>query len=165
MESIKKTYKPKEDKVAKLTKAYNEIKSVKPIKCDLFVKAAKLLVLVVLMSSCTAQYHLKRACKLDSTICNQKTIVFDTLIYTDSLEIYEVFETQVHDTIVIDTGSVKVTIIRDHDIIRTYVKQRPDTVRVTKTFNVPQYIQKENEINWWVLGTIAFFLLWLIRKL
>ncbi len=160
-----KQYKPKEDKVAKLTKAYNEIKAVKPIKCDLFVKAAKLLVLVVLMSSCTAQYHLKRACKLDSTICNQKTIVFDTLIYTDSLEIYEVFETQVHDTIVIDTGSVKVTIIRDHDIIRTYVKQRPDTVRVTKTYNVPQYIQKENEINWWVLGTIAFFLLWLIRKL
>lgn len=160
-----KQYKPKEDKVAKLTKAYNEIKAVKPIKCELFTKTAKIIGFLVLLSSCSANYHLKQACKKDSTICNQKTIVFDTLIYTDSLEIYEVFETQVHDTITIDTGSVKVTIIRDHDIIRTYVKQRPDTVRITKTYKVPQYIQKENEINWWVLVTIAFFLLWLIRKL
>ncbi len=165
MESIKKTYKPKEDKVAKLTKAYNEIKSVKPIKCELFTKTAKIIGFLVLLSSCSADYHLKQACKKDSTICNQKTIVFDTLIYTDSLEIYEVFETQVHDTITIDTGSVKVTIIRDHDIIRTYVKQRPDTVRITKTYNVPQYIQKENEINWWIIGGIVIFLIWLIKKL
>jgi hypothetical protein len=165
MESIKKTYKPKEDKVAKLTKAYNEIKSVKPIKCELFTKTAKIIGFLVLLSSCSADYHLKQACKKDSTICNQKTIVFDTLIYTDSIEIYEVFETQVHDTITIDTGSVKVTIIRDHDIIRTYVKQRPDTVRITKTYNVPQYIQKENKINWWIIGGIVIFLIWLIKKL
>lgn len=160
-----KQYKPKEDKVAKLTKAYNEIKSVKPIKCELFTKTAKIIAFLVVLSSCSANYHLKQACKKDSTICNQKTIVLDTIVYTDSVEIYEVFETQVHDTITIDTGSVKVTIIRDHDIIRTYVKQRPDTVRITKTFNVPQYIQKENKVNWWVLGTIAFFLLWLIKKI
>lgn len=165
MEFVKKTYKPKEDKVAKLTKAYNEIKAVKPIKCDLFVKAAKILVLVVLMSSCNAQWHLKRACKLDSTICNQKTIVFDTIVYTDSIEIFEEFVTEVHDTITIDTGSVKVTIIRDHDIIRTYVKQRPDTIRITKTFKVPQYIKKENEINWWIIGGVVIFVIWLIKKI
>ena len=165
MEFVKKTYKPKEDKVAKLTKAYNEIKAVKPIKCELFTKTAKIIALLVLLSSCSANYHLKQACKKDSTICNQKTIIYDTIVYTDSIEIFEVFETTVHDTITIDTGSIKVTIIRDHDIIKTYVKQRPDTIRITKTFKVPQYIKKENEINWWIIGSIVIILIWVIKKI
>lgn len=160
-----KQYKPKEDKVAKLTKAYNEIKSVKPIKCELFTKTAKIIAFLVLLSSCSANYHLKQACKKDSTICNQKTIVYDTIVYTDSVEIYNEFITEVHDTITIDTGSVKVTIIRDHDIIRTYVKQKPDTIRITKTFKVPQYIRKENEINWWIIGAIVIILIWVIKKI
>jgi len=86
-------------------------------------------------------------------------------VYTDSIEIYETFETEVHDTIVIDTGSVRVEIIRDHDIIRTYIKQRPDTVKITKTISVPQVIMKENDWNPWViLIALISILLWLIKK-
>jgi hypothetical protein len=87
----------------------------------------------------------------------------DTVIYRDSIEIYEVFETQVHDTIIIDTGSVRVEIIRDHDIIRTYVKQKPDTTRITITKQMPPRIIYRDKVNWWWLILIPL-LLWLIYK-
>ena len=162
MESIKKPYKPKPDKVQKLEKVYKEIKASKPVKSFLFGKA---LVLMVLLSSCSAQWHLKEACKKDSTICQPKIFIIDTIVYTDSIEIYETFETEIHDTIVIDKGSVRVEIIRDHDIIRTYIKQRPDTVKITKTISVPQVIMKENDWNPWViLIALISILLRLIKK-
>ena len=89
----------------------------------------------------------------------------DTVVYRDSIEIYETFETQVHDTIIIDTGSVRVEIYRDHDVIRTYIKQRPDTIKITKTVNVPQVIMKEKDWNPWViLIALISILLWLIKK-
>lgn len=162
MESIKKPYKPKPDKVQKLEKVYKEIKASKPVKSFLFGKA---LVLMVLLSSCSAQWHLKQACKKDSTICQPKIFIIDTIVYTDSVEIFQTFETEVHDTMIIDTGSVRVEIYRDHDIIRTYIKQRPDTVKITKTISVPQVIMKENDWNPWViLIALISILLWLIKK-
>jgi hypothetical protein len=148
---------------------YKEIKASKPVKSFLFAKAV---VLMVLLSSCSAQWHLKQACKKDGTICKPQVVKLDTIIYTDSVEIYETFETQVHDTIIIDTGSVRVEIYRDHDVIRTYIKQRPDTIKITKTVNVPQVIMQENYWNPWVilialiisLISILFLKLWLIKK-
>ena len=162
MESIKKPYKPKPDKVQKLEKVYKEIKASKPVKSFLFGKA---LVLMVLLSSCSAQWHLKQACKKDSTICQPKIFIIDTIVYTDSVEIYKTFYTEVHDTMIIDTGSVRVDIYRDHDIIRTYIKQRPDTVKITKTISVPQVVMKEKDWNPWViLIALISILLWLIKK-
>ena len=162
MESIKKPYKPKPDKVQKLEKVYKEIKASKPVKSFLFGKA---LVLMVLLSSCSAQWHLKQACKKDSTICQPKIFIIDTIVYTDSVEIFQTFETEVHDTMIIDTGSVRVEIYRGHDIIRTYIKQRPDTVKITKTISVPQVIMKEKDWNPWViLIALISILLWLIKK-
>ncbi len=122
--------------------------------------------IIILLSSCSANWHLKQACKKDPVICQPQKIVFDTIVYTDSVEIYEVFETEVHDTIVIDTGSVKVTIIRDHDIIRTYVKQKPDTIRVSKTITVPpRIIPSEKEYPWWlVIVAGILFILLIIKK-
>jgi hypothetical protein len=132
------------------------------VKSFLFAKAV---VLMVLLSSCSAQWHLKQACKKDGAICQPKIFVLDTIIYTDSVEIYEEFYTEVHDTIIIDTGSIRVEIYRDHDIIRTYIKQRPDTIKITKTVSVPQVIMKENYWNPWViLIALISILLWLIKK-
>jgi hypothetical protein len=84
---------------------------------------------------------------------------------TDTIEYYEEFYTDVHDTIVIDTGSVLVKIIRDHDVIRTYIKQKPDTVRVSKTITLPPRVSiKECDYPWWlVIVSIVLFLLLIIK--
>lgn len=123
------------------------------------------LIFIVLLTSCSAKWHLKQACKKDFTICQPQKVVFDTIVYTDSVEIYEMFETEVHDTIVIDTGSIRVEIIRNHDIIRTYIKQRPDTVRISKTITLPPKVSiKEDEYPWWlVIVSIVLFLLLIIK--
>lgn len=123
------------------------------------------LILIVLLTSCSAKWHLKQACKKDIAICQQQVVRFDTLYITDTLEYYEEFYTEVHDTIVIDTGSLRVEIIRNHDIIKTYIKQRPDTVRISKTITLPPRVSiKEDEYPWWlVIVSIVLFLLLIIK--
>jgi hypothetical protein len=127
---------------------------------------ARAIIIALLLSSCSAQWHLKKACKKDPAICQPQVVKFDTIIYTDSVEIFETFYTEVSDTIVIDTGSVIVKIIRDHDIIRTYVKQKPDTIKVSKTITLPPRISvKECDYPWWlVIVSIVLFLLIVLRK-
>jgi hypothetical protein len=120
------------------------------------------LVIAALLTSCSAEWHHEKACKKAPIYC-MEWVRLDTVVYRDSIEIYEVFETQVHDTIIIDTGSVRVEIIRDHDIIRTYVKQKPDTTKITITKQMPPRIIYRDKVNWWWLILIPL-LLWLIYK-
>ena len=63
MESIKKPYKPKADKVEKLTKVYAELKKAMPKANTLFKGVAKVLFLGIFFASCSAQWHLKTAVK------------------------------------------------------------------------------------------------------
>jgi hypothetical protein len=119
-------------------------------------------VIAALLTSCSAEWHHEKACKKAPIYC-MEWVRLDTVVYRDSIEIYEVFETQLHDTIIIDTGSVRVEIIRDHDIIRTYVKQKPDTTRITITKQMPPRIIYRDKVNWWWLILIPL-LLWLIYK-
>ena len=122
--------------------------------------------LILLLSSCSAQWHFEKACKKDPVICQPQVVKWDTIYVTDTIEYYEEFYTEVHDTIVIDTGSVLVKIIRDHDIIRAYVKQKPDTVKISKTITLPPRISvKECDYPWWLLiVSIVLFLLLVLKK-
>jgi hypothetical protein len=109
---------------------------------------------------------MKRVCKKDPMLCQpKKIVVLDTIVYTDTLEFYEEYFTDVHDTIVIDTGSVTVKIIREHDIIKTYIKQKPDTIRITKSVTMPpQIVYTESWFKWWYL-LIIFAIFALIIKI
>jgi IS1 family transposase len=109
---------------------------------------------------------MKRVCEKDPMLCQpKKIVVIDTIVYTDTLEFYEEYFTDVHDTIVIDTGSVTVKIIREHDIIKTYIKQRPDTIRITKSVTMPpQIVYTESWFKWWYL-LIIFAIFALIIKI
>jgi hypothetical protein len=102
--------------------------------------------IIILLTSCSAEWHHEKACKKAPIYC-MEWVRLDTVVYRDSIEIYEVFETQVHDTIIIDTGSVRVEIIRDHDIIRTYVKQKPDTTKITIAKQMPPRIIYRDKVN------------------
>ncbi len=124
------------------------------------------LIITLLLSGCSANWHMKRVCKKDPVLCQpKKIVVLDTIVYTDTLEFYEEYFTDVHDTIVIDTGSITVKIIREHDIIKTYIKQRPDTIRITKSVTMPpQIVYAESWFKWWYL-LIIFAIFALIIKI
>lgn len=116
--------------------------------------------LIILLTSCSAEWHFEQACKKKPIYCLDN-YVYDTIVYRDSFHYHSVDTTKMVDTITVDTGSVYVRIIRDHDIIRTFIKQKPDTIRITKTFSKPPRIVYKQ--TWWWLLLIPL-LLWLIYK-
>jgi hypothetical protein len=161
---MKKNYKPKPEKVEKLTKLYTEIKMIKAVKCDIFTKTAKIIGILVLFSSCSAQYHLKKALKKDPTIIEKKVLVQkDTLIIRQSYTITDTFTTRVLDTIIIEDEGIKTIVYRNHDVIRVKTIVKGDTIKVWQTIYKPLVKIKDCQHNYWfyvilvsvaILGTI-----------
>lgn len=142
MELVKKTYKPKEEKVKKLTKYFTELKIVKPGNCDLFTKA-KLIVILVMLTGCSAEWHLKKAIKKNPSLIQPSVHTIDTIIIRDSFEFSDTFVTKTIDTITIEKEGVKTIVYRDHDIIKVRTIVKPDTIRIQKTIRVPQIQYQE----------------------
>ena len=76
MESnVKKTYAPKANKVAKLKTYMASVKVANVVKCDLFTKTTKVIAILLLLSGCSAQYHIEKACKKQPDLCKVKVKV------------------------------------------------------------------------------------------
>ena len=123
------------------------------------------LLLIIFFSSCSATWHLKRAVKKDPNILLEQVVKIDTFVVRDTFVYHRVDTTNVVDTITIDTGSVQVQIIREHDVIRTFIKQKPDTAYITITKTLPpSVIYKEPWFKWWYM-LIIFAIFVIIIKL
>lgn len=119
--------------------------------------------LILLLSSCSAQWHHKQACKKDTAYCATE-IRIDTFTVRDTFIYHRVDTTSVIDTITIDTGSVQVKIIREHDIIKTIIKQKPDTTFLTITKQLPPKVIVKYKVPFWVyIICIATSVLLIIR--
>jgi len=120
----------------------------------------RIFLLLILISSCSAEYHYNKACKKDTSYCATEVRI-DTFTVRDTFAYYRVDTTNQIDTITIDTGSIQVQIIREFDVIRTTIKQKPDTTFLTVYKKVtPKIIYKQTY--WWLL--LIPLLLWLIYK-
>jgi len=123
------------------------------------------LILAILLSSCSAQWHLNRAVKKDPNILLEQVVKIDTFTVRDTFTYHDTFVTKSVDTITIDTGSVQVRIIREHDVIRTTITQKPDTAFITIEKQLPpQVLYKEHWFKWWYL-LIIFAIFVIIIKL
>jgi hypothetical protein len=166
MESIKKPYKPKADKVEKLSKVYAELKKNAPKVSPLFKGVAKVLFLSIFFASCSANWHLKQAVKKNHNIITEKVIrQVDTLIIRDSVKVEHTFTTKSIDTIIIDNEHFKSTIYRYHDTIKLVQVLKADTIRITKKVVVP-VVQNETKYDkaFIFLGAIIL-MIWLIKKI
>jgi len=167
MESVKKTYKPKDEKVKKLTTYMTQLKIVKGIKCDLFTKA----IMILMMSGCSAEYHLKQAIKKNPAMAQISVYGIDTMFVRDSVTITDTFTTKTIDTLTIEKDGVKTIVYRNHDVIRVQTIVKADTIRYTKTIQLPPQIQYKERISvpqkiGVAIGSVLFLLLLfaLIRK-
>ena len=170
MEFVKKTYKPKDEKVKKLTKYFTELKIVKPANCDLFTKG-KIIVLLVMLTGCSAEWHLKKAIKKNPSLIQPSTHTIDTIVIRDSVAFTDTFVSKTIDTLTIEKEGVKTIVYRNHDVIRIKTIVKPDTIRIQKTIRVPQvYYQERFKIPQMVgigvalLLGLLFLILLLIRK-
>jgi hypothetical protein len=166
MESIKKPYKPKAEKVEKLTKVYAELKKAMPKANPLFKGVAKVLFLSIFFASCSANWHLKQAVKKNPNIITEKVIrQVDTLIIRDSVKVENTFTTKSIDTIVIDNEHFKSTIYRYHDTIKLVQVLKGDTIRITKKVVVPQVEHWSHAEDFWVVVVLLIVMIWLIKKI
>lgn len=124
------------------------------------------LLIAILLTSCSAQWHIKQACKKDPAICKPDTItVTDTIKVRDSIYFEKTVVTKEIDTILIDTGGIKVKIIRVKDVIKTIITQEPKTIIKTKTITTkPKIVYKEEKMPWWFIFAVVLLFIALFLK-
>lgn len=143
MEFVKKTYKPKEEKVKKLTQYMTQLKSVAKVTCDLFTKS---ILIIIFLTGCSSQWHLQQAIKKNPSLITTSTHTIDTMFVSDSVTITDTFTTKSIDTITIEKDGVRTIVYRNHDIIRIKTVVKADTIRFTKTITLPAQIKYKERI-------------------
>lgn len=117
-----------------------QLKTINKVKCELFTKAT---IILVMLTGCSAEYHLKKAIKKDPSIIKPTIHMIDTIILTDSVAITDTFVSKTIDTMVVEKDGVKTIVYRNHDVIRIQTVVKPDTIRIQKTITIPQVQYKE----------------------
>ena len=97
----------------------------------------------LLVQSCGASWHLKRAIAKDPTILADAIVRVDTTVVTQSISVADTLV--VRDTITreIVREGVKIKVKRVHDTIRVDVVCPPDTIRVVAEVPVEQVVIRE----------------------
>jgi hypothetical protein len=119
----------------------------------------------LLLQSCGAQWHLKRAIAKDPTIVQETKERIDTVIITEEKAVRDTIVLQRTDTTRIQRNGVRIKIKRIHDTIQIEAECLPDTIRVVKEISVPTVVYKEKKPTFGLvkLFTILVILLILVN--
>jgi len=119
----------------------------------------------LLLQSCGAQWHLKRAIAKDPTIVQERTEVVDTVVITEERTVRDTIVLQSTDTTRIQRNGVRIKIKRIHDTIQVEAECLQDTIRIVKEIKIPELIYKEKKPTFGLvkLFTILVILLILVN--
>lgn len=120
-------------------------------------------ILILLMSSCSAQWHLKTAVRKDPTILKEKVMtVWDTVV-TPPIVVVDTISLTDNDSVVISNDTVSITITKYQD--RWIVKTRVEPIEIVKEVkvNVPvvQYVERNPliaKIGWLLALLIVLYI-------
>lgn len=99
------------------------------------------LILILLLSGCSAQWHLKKALKKDPSII---TTTLDTVVISKPISLRDTFTLSKVDTFIIDTGGVRTEIYRYYDTFKINQFIKGDTVKIVKN-TVKQVVKPEKD--------------------
>ena len=107
------------------------------------MRFVRLVAIGLIVQSCGASWHLKRAIAKDPTILADAIVRVDTTIVTQSIRAVDTLV--VRDTITreIVREGVQIKVKRVHDTIRVDVVCPPDTIRVVAEVPVEQVVIRE----------------------
>ena len=133
--------------------------------------ALPLFATIVLLQSCSAQYHLKRAIKKDPAILKKDTVVVVDTVVTAPVEVRDTVTLSEKDTLVITKERLKLKIVRSFDTIAVEAECESDTI--ISTIRVPYekvvYVQertlKEKLQIWGFYLMVGLFVYLAVRKL
>lgn len=96
-----------------------------------------------MLTSCGAQYHLKRAIAKDPSIVQKEAIKLDTVIITEIKTVKDTFVVKGDTSMVFVNKGVRtqIKVVRDTFMIQTTCP--PDTIRIEKEIYVPKVVYQE----------------------
>jgi hypothetical protein len=104
------------------------------------------LILVLLLTSCSAQWHLKRAVQKDPMILKKDTLVVQDTFVVPPVVLKDTVTLRQHDTITITKDRLRVKIIKVNDTLIIDAKCDSDTI--VRTIEVPYdkivYVEKQS---------------------
>ena len=102
--------------------------------------------LILLLSSCSAQWHLKKAVQKDPMILKKDTLVVQDTLVVPPVVLKDTVTLKQHDTITITKDRLRVKIVKVNDTLIIDAKCDSDTI--VRTIEVPYdkivYIEKES---------------------
>jgi len=116
----------------------------------------------LMLTSCSATWHLKRAVKKDPSIVRDTVVRIDTTIITKSIELRDTVTILDVDTITIEKDGVVVDIRRYYDTLLVDVECPSDTITVFKEKKVEKIVPPKKKKNSYTIGGIVGFILALV---
>lgn len=113
----------------------------------------------LMLTSCGAQYHLKRAIAKDPTIVQNQAVKLDTVVITEIKAVRDTFVLERVDTITLQRNGVRVELKRSYDTIMVDAECLPDTIRIEKEIFVPKVVYKEKTSTFDLVKLILVLLL------
>ena len=114
--------------------------------------------IALMLTSCGASWHLKRAIAKNPALARDTVLRIDTTIISRSVEIRDTVLIKEVDTIQVVKNGVVVDIRRSFDTIEVDVQCPPDTIRVFKEVPMVQFVPEKKERNIALGGVIGFIL-------
>lgn len=118
--------------------------------------------LALLLQSCGAQWHLKRAIAKDPTIVQERTEKIDTVLITQEKLVRDTIVLKRIDTTTIERKGVRIKIRRIHDTIQVQAECLSDTIRIVKEIKVPKIVYKEKKTTFGLVKLIIILVILLV---
>lgn len=131
------------------------------------IRVAVMMLTALMIESCGASWHLRRAIAKDPTIVQTQIVRMDTTIITPERIVRDTIVTNAVDTIELVRDRVRIQLVRRFDTIAVNVECPSDTIRVVQTASVDS-ICPPRPTDWtkwfgWVISVLL--LVFIIRRL
>jgi hypothetical protein len=121
-----------------------------------------LLSMIVLLNSCSAQWHLKRAVKKDPSIIQESTVTVEDTVVLPPVVITDTVTTKQHDTIIVEKERLKIKIVKKQDTLIINGQCASDTIVRTIEVPVPSIVMKDSDRWYNKVYKFSFYLLLLL---
>lgn len=116
------------------------------------------LTLLLLLTSCSAQWHLKTAVRKDPMILQKDTLIVKDTVVVPPVVITDTVTTKQHDTILVQKDRLSVKIVKVNDTLIIEGKCASDTI--VRTIEVPYdkivYVEKKSV--WDKIKSLAIYI-------
>lgn len=109
---------------------------------------------LLLLSSCSANWHLRRAIKKDPSILIKDTVTVRDTLVSETISTDTLIVSKPNDTITIEKDRLRIKILRSFDTLRVEGTCIGDTIYFEKKITVEKIVYKPKqwyERYWWVL--------------